>query len=505
LPLSIGILDHEEDDIPSDVYYACLDGNFNYDCDFHFGEAPKYNDVADIDEADLYAEVYVGRACADSDEEVSNFVKKTLAYDQSTDPYLKDILFIGENLGSLFFTEWGGDYKDEMAPLVPSIYNLCKLYDRDHPNNHWSKEELKYILNTDTPHLINHDGHSYYGYNMRMLNDDVDSLTNDKYFFAYSHGCMAGGFDNPDGYDCIAEHYTVETQHGAFAVIMNARYGLGSEDTIESPSGLYDESFYRALFVENIRELGRANHYSKEYHVSRIDENGMRWCYYQTNLFGDPELSIKDPNTPPDKPTIDGPATGTPGTTYPYDFYMSDPDGNNLLDLEIDFGDEIVHPTPPEPGWPSGSTETVEHSWDEKGTYTISARVMDEHGAWSDWGTLDVTMPYNNLLINPQPSYLYASFTGENGKHMWFFGNLVLYIFCDVEVTAQSSDADMVKFIADKSNGETTTIDIYSDDGVFNCNFGKLSIGFYSITANAYQNDNIICSDSIERILTLSI
>jgi len=37
LPLYMEPLDFEEDDIPSDVYYACLDGNFNYDMDIHWG------------------------------------------------------------------------------------------------------------------------------------------------------------------------------------------------------------------------------------------------------------------------------------------------------------------------------------------------------------------------------------------------------------------------------------------------------------------------------------
>ena len=60
LPLT-GTLDYETDDIPSDVYYACLDGNFNYDEDSHFGDAPKFNLRDDtLDEADLYAEVAVG-------------------------------------------------------------------------------------------------------------------------------------------------------------------------------------------------------------------------------------------------------------------------------------------------------------------------------------------------------------------------------------------------------------------------------------------------------------
>jgi hypothetical protein len=79
---------------------------------------------------------------------------------------------------------------------------------------------------------------------------------------------------------------------------MNARYGLGSENSLDSPSGRYDESFFKALFTENMREIGRANHYSKEDNVWRIDENGMRWSYWETNLFGDPQLKIKNPGRP---------------------------------------------------------------------------------------------------------------------------------------------------------------------------------------------------------------
>jgi hypothetical protein len=287
-------LNEEEDDIPSDVYYACLDGNFNYDLDGHFGECADRNDIAFVDEADLLAEVYVGRACVDSEEEVANFVMKTLGYENSDgDPYLSKILFVGEYLGFPGVSSYGGNYKDLIIPLIPDNYNIDILYDRELPH-HWTKFDIINIINNATPHIINHDGHAYYGYNLRMLNRDVDLLENDNYFFVYSHGCMAGGFDNPDGYECIAERLTVETPHGAFAVIMNARYGLGSEDSLDSPSQALDKSFFKALFTEDKRQLGIASHYSKEDNIWHINENGIRWVYYETNLFGDPEVSIKD-------------------------------------------------------------------------------------------------------------------------------------------------------------------------------------------------------------------
>ena len=284
----------EEDDIPSDIYYSNLDGNFNYDLDEHFGECSDRNNLTNIDEADLLSEVYVGRACVDNEREVSNFVMKTLNYQNlESDPYLSKILFVGEYLGFPGVSAFGGNYKDLIVPIIPKNYNIDTLYDRDLSSN-WNKNDIIDIINVATPHIINHDGHSYYGYNMRMSNSDVDRFVNTNYFFAYSHGCMAGGFDNPGGYDCIAEYFTVENSYGAFAVIMNARYGLGSEDSLDSPSQFLDDSFFKALFIENIRQIGRANHYSKEDHIWHIDENGVRWVYYETNLFGDPETSIKN-------------------------------------------------------------------------------------------------------------------------------------------------------------------------------------------------------------------
>lgn len=408
LPLS-GSMAYETDDIPSDVYYACLDGNFNYDGDSHFGECAEFNDEAEIDEADLYAEVWVGRACADSTQEISNFVEKTIAYEETTnDPYISEILFIGEELGSLFYTNWGGEYKDQVEGYVPPQYNLEKMYDQIYQfeyGRNWYPEELFELLNNDPPHIINHDGHGHVHYGLRFGIDGAAELTNDKYFFLYSHSCLTGSFDNgyDDHYyedDCLAEYFTVETNHGAFAVIMNARYGLGSEDTIESPSGLYDESFYKALFTEDIKDLGHASHYSKEEYVNRIDENGMRWCYYQTNLFGDPSLRIKDPaDIPPNKPdTPAGPSSGKRNTEYTYTTSAIDPNSNQLYYL-FDWGDGTNS------GWvgPYASDEeaTAKHSWSSQGNFEIKAKAKNTKEVESEWSDpLSVSMPKNKGYIN---------------------------------------------------------------------------------------------------------
>lgn len=295
LPLSTY---NEEGYIPSDVYYACLDGTFNNDADEKWGENATNNDIADEDEADLYAEVWVGRTCVDSLDEMTNFANKTIAYAETeNDPYLGNILLVGEYLGFGGAAEYGGNYKDEVKPLIPGVCTINTLYDRDLPEE-WSDNDLQMLIE-DGVHIINHDGHGWTSQALRMSTYDISQLQNSEFFFLYSHTCLAGSFDNwypHDNYyekDCVAEYFTVEAPHGAFATIMNSRYGLGMENSLDSPSQRYDLAFFDALYNQDIREIGRANHASKEANVYRINEPGMRWVYYETNLLGDPEAQIK--------------------------------------------------------------------------------------------------------------------------------------------------------------------------------------------------------------------
>ena len=282
-----------DDNIPSDLYYAGLDGTWNDDDDEYWGEPG---------EDDLYAEVYIGRAPIDSEEELSNFVMKTLEHENSNDPYLLEALMVGEYLG---WIPWGGDYKDEIKDGsdswgystvgFPEIFNVETLYDRD-TSLYWDKYDLMALIN-DGKHIINHLGHADVNYVMKMDNQDADSLINENYFFGYSQGCYDGSFDNRDSYgtyhdyDSIAEHF-VSTPHGAFAFIGNSRYGWGNRYTTDGPSQHYDREFFDAIFGEDIEEIGKANQDSKEDNIGFISEPCMRWCYYQTNLFGDPTATF---------------------------------------------------------------------------------------------------------------------------------------------------------------------------------------------------------------------
>lgn len=293
--------------MPADLYYACLDGPYNFDGDTKWGEPTDGENGGDVD---LIAEVYVGRACVDNTEDANNFVQKTIAYINKDlqDEFFTRITHAGEYLGDYGIASYssvnldqlvGGSTDDGYTTVgIPaSNYTINKLYDS--PEYYWEPSDIISIINNGV-HIINHDGHSSYGYNMKLIIEDVDALTNpsNRTCFIYSQGCMAGGFDNGD---CIAEHFTVKTTHAAFAGILNARYGFFWSYSTDGDSQRLHRQFWDAVFGENIDEIGRANHDSKEDNLPIISRSCIRWCYYETNLFGDPLLRIterKDSRSP---------------------------------------------------------------------------------------------------------------------------------------------------------------------------------------------------------------
>ncbi len=292
--------------MPSDLYYACLDGTYNYDGDDKWGEPTDGDNGADVD---LIADVYVGRACVTSSSEVDYFVQKTLAYLSADDEYLDIFTFAGEYLGEYGVASWGGNYLDQLingssldgyttVGIPADTVSIDRLYDRDWSNHNWPKSEIITRINNGV-HVINHDGHANYGYALKMDTEDVESLINDKYCFIYSQGCMAGGFDNPQGYDCIAEYFTSKSGGGAFAVIMNARYGFFWSFSTDGDSQRYHREFWDAVFGEGKQVISVAHHDSKEDNLYLITRSCMRWVYYETNLLGDPAVAFHIDSEPP--------------------------------------------------------------------------------------------------------------------------------------------------------------------------------------------------------------
>ena len=65
-------------------------------------------------DVDMYAEVFVGRACAGNTTEAARFVDKTIWYLSSQHSCTENVLLVGEYLGFGGIAEWGGNYLDEL-------------------------------------------------------------------------------------------------------------------------------------------------------------------------------------------------------------------------------------------------------------------------------------------------------------------------------------------------------------------------------------------------------
>ncbi|MCW3985479.1 MAG: C25 family cysteine peptidase [Candidatus Bathyarchaeota archaeon] len=271
--------------IPCDMYYGALDGSWDNDNDTIFGEG-VYSEGSESpqngtagEEADFFAEVYIGRAPVTSPVQVENFVNKTLWYEQaSDDSYFRKAVMIGEKLDD---ETQGANSKDLVSDEIPQ-YTTTRLYERD---GSYSRSAVIDAINSGT-HILNHDGHTNPDIMMELTRDDVDTLiTNTEYFFGYSIGCHAAAFDG----DSVIEHF-IYNPHGAFAFVGNSRYGWYSPGTTFGTGDQFDRAFFNVL-NNTVRNLGKTLQFSKEGFAGSTS-NSVRWTYFELNLLGDPETEL---------------------------------------------------------------------------------------------------------------------------------------------------------------------------------------------------------------------
>lgn len=302
----------EVDIIPSDLYYQCLNGDFNADGDSVWGE-PN-------DEVDFYAEVAIGRVSAESVTEVNNWLSKLEQYNtdvQNRESYTKAMLSVGEYLGfqgisayasgSMDQIMFGGTYDGYSTKGFrdSNWYSTTNtLYDTS--TYKWYGSDIADLINKNKFAVINHLGHSNYNFNMRIVNSQNDvrsfpddnpvsytELKNTAPLFIYSQGCIAGKFDD----DCIAEKLTTSSRYGCWGGVWNARYGWGAHNSTDSASQKVARQFWNAVFTATETKngmIGLANQLSHEKNASYASggDGTIRWVIYESNLFGDPIQQI---------------------------------------------------------------------------------------------------------------------------------------------------------------------------------------------------------------------
>ena len=289
---------YEDDNIPADLYYAALDGNWNTNGNSRWGE---------IGEDDLLPELSVGRMSFSNTTELAAMLNKTIMYqNQPVQGELRNPLLAGENLYYNPDT-WGSDYLNLLVGThnengytttgIPETHNIQTLYDEDAV---WDKNTLINAINSGR-NFVHHSGHANDSYVMKLNSWDITNANFSgvngilhNFPVVYTHGCICGAFDVND---CIAEKMT-GIENFAAAFVGNSRYGWFNEGQTEGPSAHLHREFTDALFSDSLHRIGRAHTESKIATAPWVnapgqwEEGALRWCFYDCNVLGDPVMGI---------------------------------------------------------------------------------------------------------------------------------------------------------------------------------------------------------------------
>ena len=288
---------HETDnDIPADLYYAALDGNWNDDGDNRWGE---------IGEDDLLPEIGIGRMCFSNQSELDNMLHKAMTY--QAEPVLgefRDVIMAGEHLydnpvsnGSQYLELLIGIHHDNgyTTTGIPEDYNFTRLYEEE---GTWSGTNLRNAINQGTQY-VHHDGHANTNYVAGWTNGDITNSNfsgangvDHNYTFFHTSGCICGDFSS----DCILERMT-KIANFAVATFGNSRYGWFNEGQTEGPAIHLHRETEDAYFFDHIPYGGMALREGKIATAPWVnapgqwEEGALRWNFYDLNMMGDVAVS----------------------------------------------------------------------------------------------------------------------------------------------------------------------------------------------------------------------
>ena len=340
----------EEDQLPSDMYYACLDGTLNDDGDDRWGE---------VGEDDLLPELGIGRLPFNNEAQFETIMHKTFSYLQN--PVLGEFtspILGAEHLGDGYYGS------DDMERLIgenndfdyttygyPEDYNFKRYYAT--PTMNWNGGAFRDVISTGGQY-VHHVGHAnddfVAGWTGSMMNDNYfpgNDGINHNYQIFHSHGCICGNF----AVGCVLEKMvTIET--GFVVTVGNSRYGWYMPWGDGMAAHIHREMI-DAYCHDHIPSVGMALREGKIASAPWVaipfqegdPENGcLRWNIYCLNVLGDAALCpwFEEPFTP-NVVYEQGLMVGTTSTTVhvshfdsPLDnFRVSLYDGETLLGFGI--------------------------------------------------------------------------------------------------------------------------------------------------------------------------
>lgn len=287
--------------IPSDYYYAALDGSFDDDNDGRYGEPG---------EIDWSPEIYVGRIPVSSTDELEAFINKTLTYERylytHSGEWTSKVLLIGGEINSFQDIQgWRAKQVTLKAfPQLPSGYTLL-TYDSIRNFDNLTEQSFmeKVSEGVAIVNICSHGSQTglYIAQNSPpfLTSNTAKNLSNGyRLPLFFISACLAGYIDG--GTDSIAESLLKNSGGGAIAVIASTRTTFGGDTINDAADTFFDYTFFKVFFSADQpfnQRPGYALYKAKEeYYKSykNLLENNVTYTqlFLEYILLGDPELPV---------------------------------------------------------------------------------------------------------------------------------------------------------------------------------------------------------------------
>lgn len=318
--------------VPADIYYACLDGNWNADGDITYGEAnwDRENDgtferiyptTINLDDVDRSPEVCIGRIPIENMDELDRYKTKLFEYEKTSQGNENHVLLF-DALNPVY---WDKDtFKNAFDTDKVSF---TEKYCYTNPPATYLDVLAEFNGSNGTLHHIicglGHGGPTSFAAAIGSFDrSDMDNLINEDRSQIL---CLAHCTTMPWDKNTVTEHY-INSQNGGVALIANTAIGAAN-----IPND-YFEPFIEKIYNEDCR-IG------KSFNEMKIIDYGstfydclLRTEFFALSLASDPEMPVWTDSPDPENPMI----VDVPSNVYT---------GEQTLEIDIDnvnIGDEVT-------------------------------------------------------------------------------------------------------------------------------------------------------------------
>ncbi len=263
----------DENNLPADMYYSCLDDNWDANGNGIYGE--------DDDEPDYFPEVFVSRITAKNQDELSHYISRLISYEKGLyDNY--------ETAAGFSMDLWHNSHSILCQQYIYNHY-FPDNFDIDILSGDDATNENAIELLDSNKNIVQHTGHANWMIlsleNDYFMSPQCNQISNDFSGLFYSIGCWSSALD----YDAISKHMLINKHAGFNGYVGNSRYGWGSPS---SPgfgfSEFYQKEFFKNLFKKNINILAESNAMQKVAFIPYMSGVSVyKWCAYELNAIGD--------------------------------------------------------------------------------------------------------------------------------------------------------------------------------------------------------------------------